>query len=141
MGPRFLHDVGSPQSTSEGDKTEIEEERKLLGCVKATLQQIDLVHSLVERFPSVFGFVQCAADIMPHFRAGRIASLIGVEGLHQIGNSASVLRMYHRLGVRYVTLTHDCNNRYADSAVSWPSTKRSPLRVSERQLLSNVRFF
>lgn len=115
----FSHDPGSPQSKYEGDDIEIEEERKILGCVKATLQQIDLVHALVERFPSVFGFVQCAADIMPYFRAGRIASLMGVEGLHQVGNSASVLRMYYRLGVRYVTLTHDCNNRYADSAVSW----------------------
>lgn len=114
----FSRGSSGRQSTNEGDNTEIEEERNLLGCVKATLQQIDLVHALVERFPSLFGFVQCAADIMPHFRAGRIASLIGVEGLHQIGNSASVLRMYHRLGVRYVTLTHDCNNQYADSAVS-----------------------
>jgi membrane dipeptidase len=43
---------------------------------------------------------------------------MGVEGLHQIGNSASILRLYHQLGVRYVTLTHDCNNKYADAALS-----------------------
>lgn len=41
---------------------------------------------------------------------------MGVEGLHQIGNSASALRMYHALGVRYVTLSHNCHNIYADSA-------------------------
>lgn len=40
---------------------------------------------------------------------------MGIEGLHQIGNSASILRMYHQLGVRYATLTHTCHNRYADS--------------------------
>lgn len=43
---------------------------------------------------------------------------MGAEGLHQIGNSASVLRLYHRLGVQYVTLTHDCNNLYADAALA-----------------------
>lgn len=42
--------------------------------------------------------------------------MLGAEGLHQIGNSASVLRMYHGLGVRYITLTHECHNRFADSA-------------------------
>ncbi|KAJ5500814.1 Peptidase M19 renal dipeptidase [Penicillium expansum] len=52
------------------------------------------------------------------FKAGRLASLIGVEGLHQIANSASVLRMYYKLGVRYVTLAHNKNNTYADSATS-----------------------
>jgi membrane dipeptidase len=43
---------------------------------------------------------------------------MGIEGSHQIGNSASVLRMYHRLGVRYMTLTHDSNTLYADSATA-----------------------
>lgn len=59
-----------------------------------------------------------ADDIIRIFSRGKVASLIGVEGLHQIGNSASILRMYHKLGVRYVTLAHNKNNRYADSAVS-----------------------
>lgn len=57
-------------------------------------------------------------QILEIFRDGKVAGLIGVEGLHQIGNSSSVLRMYHRLGVRYITLTHNQNNLYADSAVS-----------------------
>lgn len=86
--------------------------------LQKTLQQIDLLHALFERFPGIFGFVDRSTDIWESFRSGRIASLIGVEGLHQIANSASVLRMFHRLGVRYVTLTHNCSNMYADSAVS-----------------------
>lgn len=86
--------------------------------LKKTLQQIDLIHVLFERLPDTFGFVERSTDIWKFFRLGRIASLIGVEGLHQIANSASVLRMFHRLGVRYVTLTHNCSNMFADSAVS-----------------------
>lgn len=50
----------------------------------------------------------------------RISSLIGIEGLHQIGNSASILRLYHQLGVRYATLTHHCHNKYADSEAGKP---------------------
>ena len=75
------------------------------------------MHAIFDKYPHVFGFVQSSADIYRVFRSGRIASLIGLEGLHQIGDSASVLRMYHRLGVRYVTLCHDSNNLYADAAV------------------------
>jgi membrane dipeptidase len=61
--------------------------------------------------------VSTADDVWSNFeKSDTISSLMGIEGLHQIGNSASILRMYHRLGVRYATLTHFCHNRYADSA-------------------------
>jgi membrane dipeptidase len=70
------------------------------------------------------GLVDCASDIERLFKEGKFASLIGVEGLHQIANSASILRLYHKLGVRYVTLAHNKNNLYADSAVSEASEKR-----------------
>lgn len=83
-----------------------------------TLQQIDLIHHAIERYPSKLGLATSASQIWDVFRSGRVASLIGVEGLHQIANSASVLRNYHRLGVRYITLTHSQNNLYADSATS-----------------------
>jgi microsomal dipeptidase-like Zn-dependent dipeptidase len=98
--------------------------------VRDTLQQIDLIHRLVERYSNVFEFAERTDDILRIFNRGRVACLIGVEGLHQIGNSASVLRMYHRLGVRYVTLTHVQNNLYADSAVS------GLFRTEEVQVLS-----
>jgi membrane dipeptidase len=48
--------------------------------------------------------------------AGRIAGLLGIEGAHQIGNSLGALRQLYALGARYMTLTHSCNNAFADSA-------------------------
>lgn len=81
------------------------------------MQQIDLIHRLINKYPDHFQLVSQAKDIQEIFHGGRIAALIGVEGLHQIANSPAVLRLYHKLGVRYVTLTHNENNLYADSAV------------------------
>ncbi|KAL7942004.1 membrane dipeptidase domain-containing protein [Trichoderma barbatum] len=83
--------------------------------LRATLQQIDIIHILVERYPDDLQLARTSNEVWEAFRSGRIASLIGIEGLHQIANSASALRSFHRLGVRYVTLTHDSNNLYADS--------------------------
>lgn len=89
-----------------------------LECLIKTLQQIDTIHLMIENFPDHFGAVNSSRDIETIFRSGRIASLIGVEGLHQIADSTSVLRLFHKLGVRYITLCHDEDNRYADSSVS-----------------------
>lgn len=83
--------------------------------VRDTLEQIDVARLLISQYPKVFYPAFTAADIKEAQRKGRIASLIGVEGGHQLGNSLSVLRMYHALGARYVTLTHSCNNAFADS--------------------------
>ncbi|KAJ5409558.1 Peptidase M19 renal dipeptidase [Penicillium crustosum] len=89
-------------------------------ALRDTIQQIDIVHRLLELYSDDMGLVENSSDIMRLFKADKFASLIGVEGLHQIANSASVLRMYYKLGVRYVTLAHNKNNIYADSAVSSP---------------------
>ncbi|KIW36383.1 hypothetical protein, variant [Exophiala oligosperma] len=70
----------------------------------------------MRKYEDRFALARSSTDILPIFQSGRLASFIGVEGLHQIGNSASVLRNFHRLGVRYITLVHNKNNRFADSA-------------------------
>lgn len=75
-----------------------------------------------------FQFADSAADVRKAFKAGKIASLFGLEGAHQIGNSLSVLRQYRQLGARYMTLTHTCNNAFADSCGCMLSLE-APLQV------------
>jgi membrane dipeptidase len=89
-------------------------------AVQTTLEQIDLVHRMVAIYPQAFELALTAADIRRIEHAGRIASLIGVEGGHQIGNSPAALRSFYALGVRYMTLSHSSNNDFADSATDAP---------------------
>jgi membrane dipeptidase len=89
-------------------------------AVKRTLEQIDIVHGLAARYPETFEIARTAADVRRIQKAGRIASLLGVEGGSQIDNSLPVLRMYHALGVRYMTLTHTKHSDWADSANEAP---------------------
>lgn len=85
-------------------------------AVKATLEQIDIVRGFVAKYPADFELAGTAADIRRIQKAGKVASLMGVEGGSQIDNSLPVLRMYQALGVRYMTLTHTKHNDWADSA-------------------------
>ena len=85
-------------------------------AVKATLEQIDIVRGLARRYPATFELAYTVADVRRIHARGRIASLIGVEGGHQIDNSLPVLRQYYALGARYMTLTHVLNTDWADSA-------------------------
>lgn len=89
-------------------------------AMKMTLEQIDLVHRMIERYPDDFRMATSADDIEKAHADGRIASLIGVEGGHAIGDSLAVLRQYYALGVRYMTLTHTLDNDWADSATDTP---------------------
>ena len=89
-------------------------------AIRVTLEQIDIVHRMVARYPARLEMASTAADIRRIEKAGRIASLIGVEGGHQIGNSPAALRQYYALGARYMTLTHSKNNDWADSATDDP---------------------
>lgn len=85
--------------------------------VKATLEQIDLFNRLSEQYPQHFTRSRSAKEAEANWKAGKLISPLIIEGLHQIGNSLSTLRLYHTLGVRYATLTWNCHNRYADAAV------------------------
>jgi membrane dipeptidase len=89
-------------------------------AVTAVLEQIDLVHRMVRRYPSRFQLALTADDVERAFAAGRIASLLGAEGGHCIGGSLGVLRSLYALGVRYLTLTHNSNVGWADSATDDP---------------------
>jgi membrane dipeptidase len=88
--------------------------------VKETLEQIDLVKSIVGRYPNDFALARTAADVRRIHAAGKIASLIGVEGGNQIDESLSVLRAYRALGASYLTLTHSRTISWADSATDNP---------------------
>src|SRR6059036_4368471 len=70
------------------------------------LEQIDLVHRLCRKYPQTFAEATTAAAVERNFKAGKISCLIGIEGGHAIENSLGALRMFSRLGVRYITLTH-----------------------------------
>jgi membrane dipeptidase len=85
-------------------------------AVTAVLEQIDLVHRMIARYPARFQLALTADDVDEAFKAGRIASLLGAEGGHSIAGSVGVLRMLFALGVRYLTLTHNFNVGWADSA-------------------------
>ncbi len=88
--------------------------------VKQTLEQIDLVHQIVARYPESFALARTAADVRRIHQSGLIASMIGVEGGNQIDDSLSVLRAYHALGAGYLTLTHSRTIEWADSATDDP---------------------
>jgi membrane dipeptidase len=89
-------------------------------AVAQTLEQIDWVHRLVEAYPDDFVLARSAADVEAARASGRIASLLGAEGAHSIADSPAVLRMLAALGVRYLTLTHNRNSAWADSATDEP---------------------
>lgn len=90
-------------------------------AVQATLEQIDWVHRLADRYPDTFTLARSAADIDAARSNGLIASLLGAEGGHCLNDSPAVLRILARLGVRYLTLTHVHNTTWADSATDAPA--------------------
>jgi membrane dipeptidase len=85
------------------------------GAAKTQLEQIDIAHQIIQRYPDVFEVAVTRADASRIFRSGRIASMLGMEGGHAIENSLGALRAYYDLGVRYMTLTHSANIDWADS--------------------------
>jgi membrane dipeptidase len=89
-------------------------------AVQITLEQIDLVKRMAARYPKDFEVAYTASDVRRIHKSGKIASLIGIEGGHQINDSLAVLRQMYELGARYMTLTHTRNTGWADSATDTP---------------------
>ena len=90
-------------------------------AVKMTVEQIDLVKAIAQRWPADLEMAYAADDIERIHKAGRVASLIGIEGGHQIDDSLPALRQMYALGARYMTLTHTSNTDWADSATDNPA--------------------
>ena len=85
-------------------------------AVTTVLEQIDLARAIIARYPQALEFALTARDVERIAASGRVASLLGAEGGHAIAGSLGVLRMLYALGVRYMTLTHNRNVGWADSA-------------------------
>ena len=89
-------------------------------AIRTTIEQIDITRRLIAAYPRDLELASSADDVVRIHRAGRVASLLGIEGGRQIGGSMAALRQFYNLGVRYVTLTHNQTTEWADSATDEP---------------------
>jgi membrane dipeptidase len=96
-------------------------EMKGYEAVQVTLEQMDLVKRMAGRYPGDLEMAYTAADVRRIQHAHKVASMIGIEGGHQINNSLAVLRQMYDAGARYMTLTHTSNTAWADSATDAPA--------------------
>jgi membrane dipeptidase len=89
-------------------------------AIRTTIEQIDTARRIIDSYPRHLEFASKADDVQRIHRAGRIASMLGVEGGRQIGGSMAALRQFYDLGVRYMTLTHNQTTEWADAATDEP---------------------
>jgi membrane dipeptidase len=89
-------------------------------AIRETIEQIDIVKRMVKAYPKDLALAGTADDVVRIHKSGRVASLIGIEGGHQIGANLAALRQFYEVGARYMTLTHFKNNEWADSATDDP---------------------
>ena len=102
------------------------------------LEFIDLIHRLVESHPKDLVFAGSAAGIRAAKEQGKIAVLIGIEGGHAIEDSLAALSAFHRLGARYMTLTHTNTNNWADSSGSFFSFSYDPKKTAVHNGLTDL---
>ncbi|KAI5608555.1 dipeptidase 1 precursor, partial [Silurus asotus] len=84
-------------------------------AVRQTLEQIDVIQRMCNKYAKEFTFAASSQDILDAFANNKTACLIGVEGGHSIDSSMGTLRTMYQLGVRYLTLTHSCSTPWADN--------------------------
>jgi membrane dipeptidase len=89
-------------------------------AIRETIEQIDIVRRMIEAYPKDLELARTADDVVRIHKAGKVASMIGVEGGRQIGGSLAARRQYYNLGARYMTLTHNQTTEWADSATDDP---------------------
>ncbi len=105
-------------------------------AVETTREQIAIVYDLCRRYPETFEIAWTADDVERIFKAGKIASMIGMEGGHSIDNSLATLRDMYAKGARYMTLTHSANTAWADSATD--SVRNDGLNDFGRQVVREM---
>lgn len=101
-------------------------------AIKEAIRRVDAVYETVRKHPTQLEIAYTAADVVRIKKAGKIACLMGIEGGHIIEDSLAALRMLHRLGCRYMTLTHSFNSVWADSSGTMSDVKGDFDGLSER---------
>jgi membrane dipeptidase len=89
-------------------------------AIRTTVEQIDTAHRIIAAYPEHLRFARSADEMVAAHKAGRIGSMLGIEGGRQIGGSLAALRRFHDLGVRYMTLTHNQTTEWADAGTDEP---------------------
>jgi membrane dipeptidase len=89
-------------------------------AIRTTLEQIDTTHRIIAAYPGTLRFARTADEMEAAHRAGRVGSMMGIEGGRQIGGSMAALRRFYDLGARYMTLTHNQTTEWADAGTDEP---------------------
>jgi membrane dipeptidase len=106
------------------------------GYARVQLEQIQLARRMIAKYPGQLAFAGSEADVRRAFKAGKVGSLLGMEGGHAIENSLETLRAYYDLGVRYMTLTHNVTLDWADAALD--SAKHKGLTPFGREVVREM---